>query len=376
MALLLCVTASFFGLKVNNVADSKLTSTSWVSGKDDKLITVDAYNAKPDTVITGVQDISKKPSEDTMSLLRGGKSMAKSVSAGIKLTAGAIKAFDKKTLLERATSFNGAIGSSLKLFSDKDATPILKSIKDTNQLFAKVGTLATKIKATDFQNANQLGKLINSYTKNNEFFKIEDLDAEVGLIAGIVNESTRYGLPNSLDKLTENITRGDVLKRIMDQVLPGAIQSGDARLLGQIAAKLGNKTAYELRPTVLRDFSRDYKRPANMTAEERQVLYQQLMASFSAVDNEWYITKRFEDHAGVEMEDPALDLTILAAASDDFKDIIAMGAINSTDPYEQLFGLSKIFKITTVDKQLAIDFPRTVRTSNTVSSKPASQSSF
>lgn len=348
------------------MSDQKLAKNLWQSTADDKLANDDVYKSKGDGVVNSVKSLTDIVDVDLVSALRGGRSMAAALPAVTKLVGKGKVAFDQKTLLERVVASSSAVASTMKSLSSNKVLQgdILKQVKDTNSLIAKVGNLSTRIKSTDFSKMASVGQLLNAYTQNNELFKYDDIDGQVGLVAGIVNECTKQKVPGSLKELTKTITRTDVLKRVFDRCLDNVCQSGDATSLAYVGERMGNKSTYQLNPTILDDFGKQYTKPEQCTMEDQDRIYNEVMNAYSSVDTDWYKGVRNTD-AGIE---PVISLQSLTVASDDFKDVVASGAkLKPVGTDENLLLLGTQLKATSVDKELKKSFPYTVVNSNTVS---------
>lgn len=345
---------------------STFASTTWSTGATDELATADVY----DTVaggnpITDVKSFFDGIDFGLADLVRGGKFLAKNIPLITGLARGGMAIFDRTSLTSRilgaSTLFNSAFRDIAARNPDL-SDGLLKTIKDTGGLYASVNGVIQRVASTSFTDINSVGRLINAYTGKNDLFSLEDMDGQVGMIAGIVNEATRFGIPNSFAGLTSQITNTEIVRRVADRVLPDVVASGDTLSLKAIGETMGARGTLSLNPNVIGDFSGKYVTPYMSTVTDTRAAFRNIFDAYEAVDDSW----KMKDRAGTSV----VNLNQILSGSKDFISVVSDGAKALGQGNEKLFALANVVRRVDVEDDLKRRFPATVWKNNSTLANP------
>lgn len=336
--------------------------TTWSTGATDELATADVYDLVPGgNPVTNVKSFFDGIDFGLADLVRGGKFLAKNIPLITGLARGGLAIFDRTSLTSRILGASSLFNSAWREIAARNpdlSDGILKTIKDNGQLFASVNGVITRVATTNFNDISSVGRLINTYTGKNDLFSLEDIDGQVGMIAGIVNEATRYGIPNSFAGLTSQLTNTEIVRRVADRVLPDVVVASDSRSLKSIGLAMGAKGTLALNPNIIGDFAGRYNSPYQATVGQTRDEFRNIVDAYDTLDNTWTAKER---EGG-----PAINLNQILKGSKDFISTISEGAKSVGEGTEKLFALASVVKPVNVEEKLKEQFPATVWRDNAV----------
>lgn len=345
-----------------------LASSTFLATAKDQLAVKDVYtDVNGKSILTSVENLFSGVDLSFADLLRGGKWLANNVPTVASLARQGTAVFSAKGLTARILGSSNLATSIFGKLSSSGQAGLLSAFSDNKQLFANVNGLVQRVASTDLTNISAVGGLINQYSTDNAFFKLDDQDSQVGLFAGIIHEATSYGVPNSFAGLTSQITNTNLLGRIANKTLPSITDASDTLSLLSIGQTLGDKNTLAINPSIISEFSFKYTLPPLATNSDGTVAFGHLMNAYNAVDSGWNVcTRNTTLPDGSSSAATGINLSSVIGASSDFSSILSQGAKASSDATTQLLQMASLFSKTTVTDTLKSSFPATLFTPNAI----------
>lgn len=347
-----------------------LAQTTWSTGATDDLATADVYDEIPGgSPITEVKNFFSGIDFSTADLIRGGKFLAKNIPLIAGLARGGAAVFSREGLTNRILGSSSLITTAFRQLSNSNVgltDGILKQVKDTGSIFASVDGVVRRVANADVTSLNGIGRLMNDFTGKNapgaSLFSLNDQDGQVGLVSGIINEATRYGIPNSFGGIVNNLTNTDIVRKVADKVLPSIVSSSDTLSLKSLAEKMGGTDTLHLNPNIIGDFANKYSIPYQSTINDQRSSFQDVMAAYDTIDTNWTKTQR----EGGE----AFNLNSILGGSQDFIKVAVDGARAVGTGDQKLLTLASVLPKVDVQKDLMSRFPATVWKENQTVTAP------
>lgn len=330
------------------------SSPVFQTGADDNLRQIDVYKEKGNKIFNGIQDWAKRTgiSEGISDLIRGGKSAAKLLPVIKDLGSAA----SRGNFIARFTATMPHAQRALAALGKEDGSFMSRVSENFNQygdIGVKVAGVVSKVQAADFKNITSVGALINSVNK--DAFEYVDQDSLAGMTCGIIDEATRYGIPNSFKALTEQITDHDLLGKISRGSIGTAIDNSDIGLLKDINGALREGNLWSLAPQAIQDFASEYKHQLGATIDDVKESYSLINTTFSEINGEWKIHHRETD----EGVDTIVDGSALTFSSLQMSETFQLGALESAEIDDKAMLIAFEFQQVDVASAIKSSFPFT-----------------
>lgn len=338
----------------------QLAKPSFATGPQDNLATQDVYGPVPSGVVNRIPNLSTQYDVDSLGVLRGGLSVANSLPLFSNTSSYGAPVWDKVTLTARLLASNPTLLNTFRSLTDSTVSAIGSliptGVSDAvgDAVRATVNGVSQLVSSANLTDMASVGKLINDVTGSSTY-GVYDPQAQAGLVAGVIQDASRYGIPNSYGSMIQTVGDPYTRRRVAALSLPTIVQTSDVHSLSTMSDTLPPGGVNMLNPSTISDFSRQYSHPLGASATERNTQYTTTMQTFRKVDSNWDKCSR-ETTAGT---DEALDLTQLQEGSTDFKETLDAGAPYSNNDDEQLYRLVHVYPPTTVDQELQQHFPYT-----------------
>lgn len=336
----------------------KLAAPTFISGPRDDLATADVYSqTQSDLVINSIQKLTSFTGSGGSNVLRGGAALLAQLPIIKGLTASGGLAISKENLIARLIAGSGSLVSSIRNMSGDLATSVGRNLPESSTVVTSVGGIAARVDSAQIGNLRSLGDTINQVTQNDNAFSITDRGAQVGLYSGIIQEATKYGIPNSFGSLMAGVQDQYVVQKVATAVLPTLIGRSDLASLKAISTVLPPGAVQMSYPSTVRDFSRQYQAPEGTTQLESNATYAELMDAYDDIDPDWNTcTRELEDGTSEDV----VSIVNLQNSSADMHRMIVVGAQTATTTDEKLNVLATVIPATSVDEGLQQHFPASV----------------
>lgn len=355
------------GGKATNNEINKDTPNLWVRRGDGKPITVDVYNGvKSSDPLTSGGDAGGKFS-NTFDLglakyVAKGAGYLNTIRKGIGFVSKAQSIFKGQgSLLDKVVGITGMSKDAASLLNISPDSTLYKNIMEGANVITKGSQFVGRAAKTDWKNLDSIAGFANSLSKDNELFKIKDLGASAQLFAGVVNEMTKNGFPDSFSKIAGAIGDSTVINGMLKEVLPVTMAMSDIKNLKGIADYIKGPEMNSLFPGVVKSFSKQYDKKWFSEKDQHNVLvYKEITAVYDKINPDWYHTQRGEDKI--------FSLEEVIGGSKTFKNIFIIGSqmAQSSDD-KKMMALLNVFKESPVMVTLNKDFPKTHVKNNSIS---------
>lgn len=332
--------------------NNQLAEAVFLSKPTDFKPVTDVYEVKTESgAINSIKKLAQRYgfSDSLASLIRGGKEVAKY----FPLVKQGYQALTKGNVLDRvmaSTDLFRSLGTA-GLPGDWGKT-VTSLYQDYGGYVAKVGDVARIVNGTDFKNLNSIGGMINRLSGEAGVL-FEDKDGLAALTCSVIQEATRYGIPNSFDQVVKTISNGETIMKVANGCLPVAIEKGDIQLLGSINNALKSGNLLNSAPAVLREFSDNFKGRFGEDFLEGVDTFGELINVYDAVDVKWREYYRIGDSSS----GPIDDISVFANASEDMNQLIRLGSSESVEWHDQMLVIAQEFDNRTVDEQIKLQLP-------------------
>lgn len=318
--------------------------SAFSTGPNDDYRTVDVYKQDGKNVISSYTDRSTTPSTSGLGSLFGGNPLSSlnlDTKSALEVGKNALtygknvaSGTDTKSMLDRAVGGLGLAGSAIRGASPSLQKSLMGGIGDVQSIYAQVGSTIARVKSGNLPDIRSVADIINKAAGAGAtgipLININDQGSTLGMAAGLIQQATRSGIPKSFSALTTNlISNPSQVAKLIDKVLPSVTKSSDVFTLKEMAdvqpaaIKLSN-------PDILTDFSFNYRADDGTTHEAKMEAFGAVKDTYTKIDPNWLSCPARE---GGE----TADISKIAGASSDFKDMMQTGALNSTDLSDKLF---------------------------------------
>jgi hypothetical protein len=260
-----------------------LAKTTFLSGPDDKLATIDVYKKSDSTPVNSIQ-VLENLSFDVNSLnsLLSGK--------GSKLIP-VLKLLNKSKSLDQISSrlFGGNV--SLKsLYSDlssaaKNSLGLTGNLQD--KITATFKGLQSDIKIDGFNDAKAIGGLVNEFTNKAYTGSFKDFGGITSLVTNLTRQGAELGLPKVFSTLATYVADDKILASAAGQLLPFASSKGDMNLFLDIASSTIGKQIKGINPGIINAMIKTFRMPAGMDQRQSGPYYNTVNTSFRGVNPTW-----------------------------------------------------------------------------------------
>lgn len=288
------------------MATSVLAKTTFNSGPDDTLATIDAYSKKITSgSFNSYQDLNFDFGLDDLSALTGLNT--KDLSTLIKTIKNKKLSLSLDEIMNRMFGDNPAL---MTLYRSLNA-PLQANFKLNKLLSGRVrinlGGIPFYFNAKDLTTAKSLAKMIDGFTNGNYKIEFRDQGALAGRLSSLINNSIDQGLPQVYTKTIATTDDKKVQLQATSDIAKNVVKNKNIPVLKEIAdGPVGNelKTIY---PDVIKDFIVDpeltqvskeakfqttYEKLKDVKETEFKKLYDDLKSSFVKIDPKWDRTLR------------------------------------------------------------------------------------
>jgi hypothetical protein len=352
-------------------------SNIWQSSGDATLQATDVYKQTNSAVITSVKDFSTSYDFGLTNVLRGAKSLVSGLKAAETALADAKKlksTLSNLTGTNRLLAISGITSSLLSKAGLTDASSLFSSITTDGKLAISLGKAVQQAKATNFDSLSSVSKLLSAYSGNAGVLAINDAVAKVALSTSLSSSLSSLGVTGSFSSSISALgTDTSSISQVAQASLPTTISGSDVANLAQMGDALGTGGVLAINPTIISDFSSSYTASDNSTDNTISSEFTSLTAAYSSVDSAW-MSSTLTSSSGTS--ETAVDFSKFADGSDDFKTLVVSGAQASSDTTLMDLAYSDKFETTSVEDQLATDFPMTVASSGSQTTSSSNSSVY
>jgi hypothetical protein len=291
------------------MATSVLAKTTFNSGPDETLATIDAYSKKITSgSFNSYQDLNFDFGLNDLSALTGLNT--KDLSTLIKTIKNKKLSLSLDEIMGRMFGDNPAL---MTLYRSLNAA--LQANFKLNKLLSgrvriNLGGIPFYFNAKDLTNAKALAKMVDGFTSGNYKVEFRDQGALAGRLSSLINNSIDQGLPQVYTKTISTTDDRKVQLQATNEVAKNVVKNKNIPVLkeiadGPVASEL--KTVY---PDIIKDFIVDsdstqtskeqkfeatYEKLKDVKEKDFKKLYDDIKTSFVKIDPKWNKTLRNQD---------------------------------------------------------------------------------
>ena len=291
------------------MATSVLAKTTFNSGPDEALATIDAYSKKITSgSFNSYQDLNFDFGLNDLSALTGLNT--KDLSTLIKTIKNKKLSLSLDEIMGRMFGDNPAL---MTLYRSLNAG--LQANFKLNKLLSgrvriNLGGVPFYFNAKDLTNAKALSKMVDGFTNGNYKVEFRDQGALAGRLSSLINNSIDQGLPQVYTKTISTTNDRKVQLQATNEVAKNVVKNKNIPVLkeiadGPVASEL--KTVY---PDIIKDFIVDsdstqtskeqkfeatYEKLKDVKEKDFKKLYDDIKTSFVKIDPKWNKTLRNRD---------------------------------------------------------------------------------
>lgn len=290
------------------MATSVLAKTTFNSGPDETLATIDAYSKKITSgSFNSYQDLNFDFGLDDLSALTGLNT--KDLSTLIKTIKSKKLSLSLDEIMGRMFGDNPAL---MTLYRSLNAA--LQAKFKLNKLLSgrvriNLGGVPFYFNAKDLTNAKALSKMVDGFTNGNYKIEFRDQGALAGRLSSLINNSIDQGLPQVYTKTITTTDDRKVQLQATSDIAKNVVKNKNISVLKEIA---DGPVASELKnvyPDIIKDFIVDsdstktpkeqefeatYEKLKDVKEKDFKKLYDDLKSSFVKIDPKWNRTLRDE----------------------------------------------------------------------------------
>lgn len=267
----------------------------------------------------------------------------------------------KGSMINRIIGNNKLIKGALNDagYGDVSDNSITKWIDSNAPTMLKYENAYYQVKTANLNDQRQVANLLNRYSTDKALFDFKDMGADVALGARLVNDATRYGIPNSFSTVVSTFDNSKAIQGLANASLPAGITYSDFKLVEDINRTLGDAAVLSSNPNIVRQFSEAYNRPWNSPAGQDRNNYNNVIGMYKQVDPGWNTSTR------VTSDGPqtVVDFSKLNTGSAEFISMVESGAqsLPKDVPLEErLLAMMRHMPARTVRSDIARHWPDVV----------------
>jgi len=345
---------------------ARLVETTYSSGPNDKLITVDAYEVKDadvknstpnsgdkadskkmEDVKSGNQketipdsDMVKNANDKKLGLEVNPSSLLDGVIASNPELSSAMKSLPKELqtnltkvnkTIEKANGIVNGVVPQLKNIASQSKTIMDNATGVYNKVVTTIDGITNIVKHADIGTLTGLGTMINTLSGAELPMSFIDKTGLSNLATNLIRESSELKMPNTFTALEKTINDIPLLNGIVKNLLPDIIEKSNTDLLKQIADSKVAVDVNKILPSFKNDFVSSYTKPLLTNTNNIIKEFNDINNSFTKIDPSWKTCRNVGS-------DSTINATVWSNASQDFKDIAKTAIttiytpINTTDP--------------------------------------------
>jgi hypothetical protein len=265
-----------------------LSIPTFVSGPDDKIATVDLYNAGAAS-INEIRDISDVFKADSLDVLKGGNNLLGSLKSSI------IKGFDESKLgikLDTDSLIKGLISVNPGMISALRSLPStlqgeLTKVNGFSDIAGTFNGIKSQVSKANLSTINGLGSLINGVSGANLPFSFTDKNALAQFSSSLIVQASKVGLKGVLKPFVDNITDKVVLKGIITNVSKYAISNSMTDLLKDVADSSAARILSKSVGGIALSYLGNYTEPFKSTLSQKYENYKDTKTSLNSIVPGW-----------------------------------------------------------------------------------------
>lgn len=326
-----------------------LSPTTFRTGINDNLATLDIYNKNNTNIVNSIQSIGRLYDVDLTNVMRGGALISRHFPIINKIggEANQLVSVNTNNLIARISSISKNISSSVSSMG----SGFLDSVKNSGAMqsvYTVVDGIRSEVTKVDLSSLKPIVKTIQEVAGDPALMGLVDRGSESALYIGLISEASRHGIPNSFSSVVGGISDLSVRNNVIQNVLPYTVTNSDVRMLQSIAMNDTSSMSFLGKISVLRDFISRYRSGFGYNKNESYTEFSDMYSTFNAIHPDW--NKKTITNAGADTT--ILDLSKITAGSADFKESLEnYFKINENDT-DLLMILGSVFKKTTVEDEL------------------------
>jgi hypothetical protein len=352
---------------------AQLAIPTFVGGAKDALAAVDIYDAAGDAVINSIQDVYlDAPTEEDVLEVLGGSAMAQAAEEALAGVTGALPT--EADVLAQIQSVAPGMSAGLLDMTAGAKDSLLSSVQGAlGSVTSLSPTMITGLAqgnfplaaGASFVDAKAITGMINGLSGGTPAaLTLVNPGAMVSTLSSLVNQASSIGIPNAFGAVMSygGITQqfgasaGSILTQMASKCLPTAVANGDIFSIGSMASALPSGALQMLSPSLIPNFSANFKMPAGSPVSSFASMYTTVQSTFNAVNPSWNTCSRLTS-AGPQVSPSIVGLQ---GMSPDMARVIQVGAMLSADPLQKLQLLTTAIPSGSAIKSLSSSFPKTV----------------
>lgn len=304
----------------------RLTTTTFSSGPNDKILAVDAYKVNNSASVNVLPDINDSLDLSAFTVIK---------SSDVDKKTNWQKLFDdaaakKQGLLVTPDNLvKGVVSGSPNLLSALKSLPSsiqtgLTNVKGITNISATINGITSIIKKADLATVSGLGAMVNSLSGANFPINFKDNSGLTGLSTNLIRESSKLGIPNTFTAFTKSIEDKTILSGIVKNLTPDIIKNSDSSLLAEIADSPVATDIVKYTPSFGTDFVSNYQSPLGLSYDEQKVEFFSITSSLNKIDPDNNICRK--TYIDESITDKSFNSFNFSKLSKDFKSLLEIGA--------------------------------------------------
>lgn len=273
------------------MALNTLAATTFATGPDDKTIVADVYTVSEPGVINSIDDNSNAldkilARDSKVTDLTGGDLDA---VFNKKL---ADKALTDATLSGRISNAVDGLASNYRGLSDTLKKSLTISPLLSRVITATLGNKVSNVLSKNLGSAKSISGMIDKFTKDGTSINFTDKGALTGLVAGLANEGSRLGLPNTFTRLAASVNNKGIMMAAATTLLPKAARNGNIDLLRDVANSSLKNDIVKIMPNIIPQTVTNYSLSSLIQKKDYASQYDYVKGTFNDIDPGWNTIKR------------------------------------------------------------------------------------
>lgn len=267
-----------------------LANTTFSTGADERLATVDTYKISTSDSINNKPNLEEELDNKELGRLKAttkpglGLKVPTGKSEGLQLKESAVK--------------DGILSSSTGLLAGFKSLP--KDLQDSiaktngfNSIDVAVGSLTKTIKDADLGTVKGIVTLIKGVSNNKNFIAtVLDKKGLTNLATNIIKDGARMGIPSVYKAFTEGINNKEIMNAVTGKLLPEILTTGNVDLMKDIADGASVLGINKIYPQFTSEFSRLLNIPVKTKAKDKNKILTDIDYSFTKMNPNWKTKKR------------------------------------------------------------------------------------
>jgi hypothetical protein len=293
-----------------------LADTTFATGADESLATVDTYNVEDNSTQTAVPNIedftNSKAAKDFVpdkKAIENLKIIKGADASGLKI--------DQKALSEGILASSSGVMGAFKGLPNSVQSALSKT-KGFNKIKVTLDGTDKYVKMANMSTMTNLATMIKGVSGCDFPISLQDQNGTALLGGNLIKQASGLGIPGGYDAFIRCLNNKYISDQITRDMIPYVVSSSNVDLMKQVANGPEASNIKTYAPSFVGDFTNKFSLPSGTNETEHKTILDDCFSCFNKITPDW---NKLGD---------SFNLSSLKNASPDFKKLLSSGKANAS----------------------------------------------